>query len=83
MRLTMKEKNLKYYESNAVDDYSKTPISVLRYINELEGVCNVQKKLIELLESQVENISAMSKIELGDDVLAKYNALKGVLNEKN
>jgi hypothetical protein len=79
----MKEKNLKYYESNAVDDYSKTPISVLRYINELEQVCSVQKKLIDLLESQVENISAMSKIELGDDVIIKYKALKSVLNEKN
>lgn len=31
-----KEKDLKYYKANAEEDYITTPISVLRYITELE-----------------------------------------------
>tara|TARA_B110000208_G_scaffold157406_1_gene191117 strand:- start:555 stop:677 length:123 start_codon:yes stop_codon:yes gene_type:complete len=31
-------KDLKYYKDNAEEDYIKTPISVLRYITELEEV---------------------------------------------
>lgn len=31
-----KEKNLEYFRINAEEDYIKTPISVLRYIMELE-----------------------------------------------
>ncbi len=34
------KKDLKYYENNAKEDYIKTPISVLRYINELESKVN-------------------------------------------
>ncbi len=30
------EKTIKYYKNNAEEDYIKTPISVLRYISELE-----------------------------------------------
>jgi len=30
------DKNLNYYQENAEEDYIKTPISVLRYISELE-----------------------------------------------
>jgi hypothetical protein len=32
----MKEKDLDYFKKNAEEDYVKTPISVLRYITELE-----------------------------------------------
>jgi hypothetical protein len=32
----MKEKDLDYFKKNAEEDYMKTPISVLRYITELE-----------------------------------------------
>ena len=32
----MKEKDLDYFKQNAEEDYIKTPISVLRYITELE-----------------------------------------------
>ena len=31
-------KDLKYYKDNAIEDYITTPISVLRYITELEKV---------------------------------------------
>jgi hypothetical protein len=42
----MKEKELDYFKQNAEEDYIKTPISVLRYITELE------KELEELTKQQ-------------------------------
>lgn len=39
-------KDLKYYKDNATEDYITTPISVLRYITELEKV--KQNKLLIL-----------------------------------
>lgn len=38
-------------------------------------------QLIELLEGQVIDLSLMSKIELGDDVIAEIKRLKGIINE--
>lgn len=40
-----------------------------------------QQKLIDLLYSQVIDLSMMSKIELGDDVIEEIKRLKGILNE--
>ena len=37
--------------------------------------------LIELLMNQVIDLSMMSKIELGDDVIEEIKRLKGLLNE--
>ena len=34
------EKNLEYWKNNCEEDYIKTPISVLRYISELEEAIN-------------------------------------------
>jgi hypothetical protein len=38
-------------------------------------------KLIELLMTQVVDLSMMSRIELGDDVIAEINRLKKIINE--
>ena len=38
-------------------------------------------QLIELLMSQVIDLSMMSKIELGDDVIAEIKRLKEIINE--
>ncbi len=38
--------------------------------------------LIELLYSQVIDLSMMSKIELGDDVIAEIKRLKAIINEQ-
>ena len=38
-------------------------------------------QLIELLMSQVIDLSMMSKIELGDDVIAEIRRLKQIINE--
>jgi len=36
--------------------------------------------LIEVLESQVMDLSMMSKIELGDDVITEIKRLKAIIN---
>ena len=38
-------------------------------------------KLIEVLYSQVMDLTIMSKIELGDDVIAEIVRLKTIINE--
>mgnify|MGYP003346976878 FL=1 len=38
-------------------------------------------ELIKLLTNQVEQLSIMSKIELGDDVIEEIKRLKSVINE--
>ena len=37
-------------------------------------------QLIEILETQVVDLSMMSKIELGDDVIAEIKRLKSIIN---
>ena len=44
-------------------------------------VIETQKELIDVLYSQVVDLSMMSKIELGDDVIAEIKRLKTLLNE--
>lgn len=42
----------------------------------------IQQQLIELYENQIMDLTVMSKIELGDDVIAEIRRLKGLLNEQ-
>ena len=48
-----------------------------------DDTINTQQELINVLESQVMDLSMMSKIELGDDVIAEIRRLKGLLNENH
>ena len=41
----------------------------------------VQQELIDVLYTQMIDLSMMSKIELGDDVIAEIRRLKGLLND--
>lgn len=41
-----------------------------------------QQELINLLYSQVVDLSMMSKIELGDDVIAEIKRLKAIIYDK-
>jgi hypothetical protein len=50
-------KDLDYYKSNAEEEYIKTPISVLRYISELES--NTQAKVLEALEREFKKVAFM------------------------
>ena len=45
----------------------------------MEEIINTQKQLIDLLYSQVVDLSMMSKIELGDDVIEEIKRLKNKL----
>lgn len=51
-------------------------------MNELE-IIKTQQELINLLETQVVDLTMMSKIELGDDVIEEYTRLKKLLGEKH
>jgi len=46
-------KDLKFYMNNAMDDFVSTPISVLRYITELESKLEAKDKEIKKLKEQV------------------------------
>lgn len=39
-------------------------------------------QLIKLLENQIMDLIMMSKIELGDDVIAEIKRLKAIINEQ-
>jgi len=45
------ERTLEFYKQNAEEDYIKTPISVLRYISELENFIKEEKEKKEYLDS--------------------------------
>ena len=50
----------------------------MRKINKEEA----KDRLIKVLYSQVVDLSMMSKIELGDDVITEIKRLKGIINEQ-
>ena len=47
-----------------------------------QEIIKTQQELIDLLYSQVVDLSMMSKIELGDDVIAEIKRLRAVINEQ-
>ena len=47
-----------------------------------EQIIKTQQELIDVLYSQVVDLSMMSKIELGDDVITEIKRLKGILDEQ-
>jgi hypothetical protein len=50
-------------------------------ITVLKEIISAQKELITLLKSQIEDLTMMSKIELGDDVIEEIKRLKEILNQ--
>lgn len=58
------------------DDFQIGPDGAYEHIEEDQP----QQKLIELLENQIMDLTMMSKIELGDDVIAEIKRLKDVIN---
>ena len=63
------------------DDFQIGPDGAYEATEEVR-IIQTQQELIDLLYTQVEDLSMMSKIELGDDVIAEIIRLKGLLNEK-
>jgi hypothetical protein len=54
----------------------------MKPIDEVMNKEQAKDELIKVLESQVMDLSMMSKIELGDDVIAEIKRLKEIINEK-
>lgn len=47
-----------------------------------EKTIQLQQELIELYESQIADLTTMSKIELGDDVIEEIKRLKTLIDEQ-
>lgn len=60
------------------DDFQIGPDGAYEATDEVRTI-ETQKELINLLYSQVVDLSMMSKIELGDDVIAEIKRLRGLL----
>ena len=72
--------------SDRLKDDVRTEFDKIKWmINEYTQVQGKQIKfrdeLIELLTNQVVDLTMMSKIELGDDVIAEIKRLKDIINE--
>ena len=46
-----------------------------------ETTIKLQQELIDLYEQQIMDLTMMSKIELGDDVIEEIKRLKNLINE--
>lgn len=46
-----------------------------------ETTIKLQQELIDLYEQQIMDLTIMSKIELGDDVIEEIKRLKNLINE--
>ena len=72
-------KDLTYWKKNAEEDYLKVPISVLRYITELEERMYSEDEVIELLTKRCEHfgtsVSPFDKLLLKQD-LEWFNNIK-------
>ena len=55
--------------------------SVIQVMKQAALIVETQRELIDVLYSQVVDLSMMSKIELGDDVIAEIQRLKTKLKE--
>jgi len=50
-------------------------------IIKLGRIISTQKELITILENQIVDLTIMSKIELGDDVIEEIKRLKEIINK--
>jgi hypothetical protein len=67
-------KDLTYYRANAEEDYMKVPISVLRYISELEKRSYSEEEVLELLQNFNQN--AMEYIKEDEKSIMTFVTLK-------
>ena len=57
-----------------------TQTEMIESVQKAATVIKAQQELIDLLYSQVVDLTMMSKIELGDDVIEEIKRLKGLIN---
>ncbi len=55
--------------------------AIIEVMKRAAEIVETQRELIDILYTQVIDLSMMSKIELGDDVIAEINRLKTKLKE--
>lgn len=55
--------------------------NVIELMKKATAIVETQRELIDVLYSQVIDLTMMSKIELGDDVIAEIKRLKTKLKE--
>lgn len=70
----MKEelRDLKFYENNAMDDFASTPISVLRYITELESKLEAKDNEINDLKMTLESSEKLRVIQQAEIERLKF-----------
>ena len=59
-----------------------TQTEMIESVQKATTVIKAQQELIDVLYSQVIDLTMMSKIELGDDVIAEIKRLKQLINEQ-
>ncbi len=52
-------------------------------MNNLKNILDLQEDLIKLYECQIMDLTLMSKIELGDDVIAEVHRLKKLIERES
>ena len=57
-----------------------TQTELIESVQKAATIIKTQQELIDLLSSQVADLSMMSKIELGDDVIAEIRRLEDEIN---
>lgn len=70
------------------DDFQIGPDGAYEHNEDITSIIDeakmvAQQELINLLYSQVVDLSMMSKIELGDDVIAEIRRLQEIINDNN
>ena len=63
------------------DNFTIGPDGAYEHTDKIQTI-DLQQQLIELYENQIMDLTMMSKIELGDDVIAEIKRLKELLNKK-
>ena len=77
------EKDLNYYKANAEEDYKQVPISVLRYITELETAvknCSIPLVIDSLPEYDVEEINEIV-VQLKKGERSLFEAISDLWNK--
>lgn len=76
-------KGLDYWKTNAEEDYRQVPISVLRYISELENHIERSKapEMLEILEESVINLKILrDQIDFESKVNNRFEELQHVIS---
>ena len=69
-------------EWETLDELIKQAKELENVPERISSILEAQQQLIEVLTNQVMDLTMMSKIELGDDVIEEIKRLKKIINEK-